>query len=320
MKILLTGATGFIGKELVTFLADKGHQLNIVVRRCSNKTIDSRVSVTQIQDISAATNWQTALEGCEVVIHSAARTHIINEKDQDPLAAFRSINVEGTLQLARSAILAGVKRFIFISSLHVNGNKTTESPFTEEQTPVPNTDYAISKLEAEDGLRALSKDSSMELVIIRPPLVYGENAPGNFGRLVNLVSKGIPLPLASVKNKRSFIARQNLIDFIAHCVDHPKAANETFLIADSDDISTPDLIRLLAQSMKKPARLIPFPTFLLKFGATLIRHQSIYQQLCGCLQVDSSKAQQLLDWKAPFKMSEALDRVSQKDRHSAQST
>ena len=233
-----------------------------------------------IRYIDGNTDWSAALADQQVVIHAAARAHIMKDEVSDPLAEYRRINVEGTLRLARQAAAAGVERFIFISSIGVNGNINTQ-PFTEEDTPNPAELYAQSKWEAEQGLWEVQRRSGMQLVIIRPPLVYGPNAPGNFGSLMRWVEKGVPLPLGSINNKRSLVAVDNLVDLIITCIDHPAAANQVFLAGDGQDLSTTELLRGVAKAMGKPSRLIPVPSSLLILGATLLGKKAMAQRLLG---------------------------------------
>lgn len=242
-----------------------------------------------------------------MLIHAAARAHIMKDEVADPLAEYRRVNVEGTLNLACQAVAAGVKRFVFISSIGVNGNISTR-PFRVDDQPNPAEPYAQSKWEAEQGLMKLAAETSMEVVIIRPPLVYGPDAPGNFGSLVRWIEKGVPLPLGAIHNKRSLVGIDNLVDLIIHCLDHPAAANQVFLAGDGEDISTAELLRGVGRAMGKPARLIPVPAGLLQFGATLLGRKAMAQRLLGSLQVDISKTRELLDWKPPYTVEEGLRR------------
>ncbi len=272
--------------------------------RCESPIENSVV----VGEIGLETHWGLALTGIDVVVHLAARAHVTKESYSNPLAEFRSINTDGTLALARQAAEAGVKRFVFISSIGVNGNHNTR-PFTEQDPPQPAEPYAISKLEAEQGLQELASETDMDIVIIRPPLVYGPNAPGNFGSLVRWVNKSIPLPLGAIHNQRSLVALDNLVDFIITCIDHPAAANQTFLVADGEDLSTTELLRRVGQAMGKPARLIPVPMGILKLGATVLGKKAMAQRLCGNLQVDISKAREVLGWTPPVNVKEGLRRA-----------
>lgn len=310
MNILLTGATGFLGSRLAKALHSKpGVDLTAAVRR----SVKIPASQTwEVQRINASTDWSTALTNQQVVIHAAARAHILKDEEVDPLTEYRRVNVDSTLNLARQAAAAGAQRFIFISSIGVNGNINTQ-PFTEDDTPNPAELYAQSKWEAEQGLWEIQRVTGMELVIIRPPLVYGPNAPGNFGSLIRWVEKGVPLPLGAVHNQRSLVALDNLVDLIVTCIDHPAAANQVFLAGDGQDMSTTVLLRGVAKAAAKPSRLIPIPSFLLMFAATLLGKKAVAQRLLGSLQVDISKARDLLGWEPPISVEEGLRRCFVKD-------
>ncbi|MEQ1557909.1 MAG: SDR family oxidoreductase [Methyloglobulus sp.] len=299
-KILVTGANGFVGSALCDSLREQGINVIAAVRRSAYE------NEYEVGSISALTDWIPALEGCNTVIHLAARVHVMNEKNINPLAAFRAVNVDATINLARQAAQCNVERFIFISSIGVNGAETFSEPFSELSKPQPHSDYALSKFEAEEGVKDICAQSSMKFVIIRPPLIYGSSAPGNFKSLLKFVQKGLFLPLSLVKNQRSMVALDNLVNFIKVCIEHPKAANQTFLVSDGESISTPQLIRLLSLCMGKPARLFPLPVCILKLGAFLLGRKVMYQQLCGSLQIDITKAQDLLGWIPPVHMNDGL--------------
>ncbi|GAA0789266.1 UDP-glucose 4-epimerase family protein [Marinobacterium sediminicola] len=305
VNILLTGATGFLGNRLATALQSKSDvNLTAAVRR----PVESlAANIVEVQGLDVSTDWSAALINQQVVIHAAARAHIMKDEVADPLAEYRRVNVEGTLNLAHQAAATGVQRFIFISSIGVNGNINTK-PFTEDDTPNPAELYAQSKWEAEQGLWEIQRETGMELVIIRPPLVYGPNAPGNFGNLMRWVEKGVPLPLGAIHNQRSFVAVDNLVDLIITCIDHPAAANQVFLVGDGQDLSTTELLRGVAKAMGKPYRLIPVPASMLKLGATMLGKKSVAQRLLGSLQVDISKARNLLGWEPPVSVEEGLKR------------
>jgi nucleoside-diphosphate-sugar epimerase len=243
-------------------------------------------------------------------VHLAARVHVLHYAVEDPLAAFRAVNVGGTLNLARQAICAGVKRFVFISSIGVNGSQTTKGKsFSESDKPKPHNAYALSKWEAELGLLQIADETGLEVVIIRPPLVYGANAPGNFGSLLRAVKLGWPLPLGTVRNQRSLVALDNLVDFIITCITHPLAANQTFLISDGQDLSTTELVRGMALAASVPARLLPVPVWALELAGRLLGKGDAVQRLCSNLQVDISKARSLLGWVPPVSVDEGLRRV-----------
>lgn len=303
-EVFLTGATGFIGGRLLQTLTCEGFEVTCAVRREGAVLPAANIAVGSL---GIESDWSAALEGAAVVIHTAARAHIMEEGCSNPLEEFRKVNVAGTINLARQAAQAGVKRFIFISSIGVNGNINT-CPFTEDDGPCPVEPYAQSKWEAEQGLWEVQRETGMELVTIRPPLVYGPNAPGNFGSLVRWIERGVPLPLGAIHNKRSLVALDNLVDLINTCINHPAAANQVFLAGDGQDVSTSELLRGVGRAMGKPARLIPVPAGLLMFGAGLLGKKAVAQRLLGSLQVDISKARNLLGWEPPLSVEEGLRR------------
>jgi nucleoside-diphosphate-sugar epimerase len=307
MNILLTGGTGFLGSVLINAIQLRPDvNLTVAIRRCINIP---RAKILEIQDLNARTDWSAALINQQVVIHTAARAHIMKDEVKDPLAEYRRVNVEGTLNLARQAAEAGVKRFIFISSIKVNGEQTSlGGSFTADDDPAPEDAYGISKFEAEQGLQKLAEGTCMEVVIIRPPLVYGVGVKGNFATMTKLVSKGIPLPLGAVENKRSFVSVHNLVDLITTCIEHPAAANQVFLAGDGQDLSSTELLRGIAKAMEMPPRLIPVPASLLMLGAKLLGKKAIAQRLLGSLQVDISKTREVLGWEPPVSVEEGLKR------------
>jgi len=304
-KIILTGASGFVGSRLLSQLEQCSERQVIgLCRRLPQGQSNSRLHA--VGDLHQA-DPSAYLQEVDVLIHAAARAHIMNDEVADPLAEYRRVNVEGTLNLARQAAAAGVKRFVFISSIGVNGNINTR-PFRVDDLPNPAEPYAQSKWEAEQGLMQLAAETNMEIVVIRPPLVYGPGAPGNFGSLVRWIEKGIPLPLGAVHNKRSLIGIDNLVDLIIRCIDHPAAANQVFLAGDGEDLSTTELLRGVGNALGKPARLIPVPAGMLQFGAILLGKKAMAQRLLGSLQVDISKTCELLDWTPPYTVEEGLKR------------
>ena len=305
MKVLVTGATGFIGHALVSYLSSRR---NIEVCASVRNSFDGfplSVSVVQSGDIDGNTNWEVALADVDVVIHTAARAHVLNDDVADPISEFRSVNVAGTLNLAHQALRAGVTRFVFISSIGVMGIQSSR-PFSEMDNTAPVEPYAVSKLEAEQGLREIADKTALEVVIVRPPLVYGPDAPGNFGRLIRFVYKGFPLPLGAIVNRRSFVALDNLVDFLFTCLEHPAAANETFHVADGTDISTPELLRKMGDALGKPVRLIPLPSWLLTLLASILGKRAEIERLCGSLQVDAAKAHTMLGWEPPVSLDQGL--------------
>lgn len=304
-KIMLTGANGFVGSALMAAIAsDQDIRLVTAVRK--GRESPERVAVGNIDE---NTDFSEALAEVDVVIHAAARAHIMRDEVNDPLAEYRKVNVEGTLNLARQAVAAGVRRFVFLSSIKVNGEATAVgSPFQADDVPAPEDAYGVSKLEAEQGLMLLAAESGMEIVTIRPPLVYGPGVKGNFASMIKLVDKGIPLPLGAIHNERSLVGVDNLVDLIIRCIDHPAAANQVFLAGDGEDLSTTELLRGVGRAMGKPARLIPVPAGMLQLGATLLGKKAMAQRLLGSLQVDISKTCELLDWKPPYTVEEGLKR------------
>ncbi len=307
--MLVTGATGFVGRALIPELVANGCQVRALVRKVSKDLpVEVEKVVEDLGEIEDAGAIKDAFAGVEVVVHAAARVHMMQDRSADPLAEFRKLNRDATLALAGLAADAGVKRFVFLSSIGVNGNNNRK-PFSENDTPNPQEPYAISKYEAEQGLLALAKKTDMEVVIIRPPLVYGPNAPGNFGSLVNWLRKGVPLPLGAINNKRSFVALDNLVSFIALCADRsqaPKAVNQVFLISDGEDVSTTQLLRRVADALGIKPRLLPVPVGLMRYAAGLIAKGDVANRLFGSLQVDSSKARDLLGWQPVITMAEQL--------------
>lgn len=314
MKILLTGANGFIGARLAEYLSENSqHNLTCAVRR---QTLAVNGRLFLFNGLTRDTDWAGGLVGQEVVVHVAARAHIMKDEVSDPLSEYRKINVEGTMNLARQAAQAGVRRFVFLSSIKVNGEGTLPgSYYTADDSPAPEDAYGVSKMEAEQELWEVSRRTGMEIVIIRPPLVYGPGVKGNFASLMKLVEKGFPLPLGAVHNERSLVALDNLVDLVALCIEHPAAANEVFLASDGQDLSTTDLIRRVARAMGKSARLIAVPSSMLMFGASMLRKRTLAQRLLGSLQVDISKTKNLLGWTPLLSVDEGLERCCLTNRN-----
>ncbi|MCX2898900.1 UDP-glucose 4-epimerase family protein [Pseudomonas mandelii] len=306
-SILLTGATGFVGGAILKRLCNDGKHPVVAVVRGESQLKVQDVSTLRINSFDGETQWAGKLTNPDVVIHSAARVHVMNDAESDPLAAFRKVNVDGTVNLARQAAAAGARRFIFISSIKVNGEGTTQgAPYTGDDVPAPADPYGVSKMEAEHALRQLAKETAMEIVIIRPVLVYGPGVKANFLSMMRWLDKGVPLPFGAIDNRRSLVALDNLVDLVITCIDHPAAANQTFLVSDGEDLSTTALLSRMANALNKPARLIPVPSWMLERGALLLGKKALSQRLCGSLQVDIEKTRTLLGWEPPVSVDEAL--------------
>jgi nucleoside-diphosphate-sugar epimerase len=321
MKVLVTGATGFVGQPLIAALLGSDASVVALVKAHSDELPEEVEQVT-MGDLRALVEpgelsetvlkkIKAILEGVEVVIHLAARVHVMNDSLADPLVEFRTINRDVTLALAKFAAQFGVKRFLFISSIKVNGEMTSLGrPFKATDNFVPHDSYGLSKYEAEQGLLALAESSGMEVVIIRPPLVYGPGVRANFATMTNWVKRGVPLPFGAIDNCRSLVSLDNLVSFILHCADHPKAANEVFLISDDEDVSTPQLLRKVASAFGKKCWLIPVPVSWMRFLAGLAGKEAVVERLFGSLQVDPSKAQKLLGWRPVITMDEQLNKMA----------
>jgi nucleoside-diphosphate-sugar epimerase len=304
-NVLLTGATGFLGQHICSTLYLEQQILLTTVYR-SVKPSNSENSF-MVSSLDSDTSWEEALKGQDVVIHAAARAHIMSDASLDPLTEYRRVNVDGSLNIARQAAESGVKRFIYISSIKVNGESTQPGkPHRFDDPPFPEDPYGVSKAEAESGLLKISAETGMEIVIIRPPLVYGKDVKGNFASLLKLTLKRLPLPLGCINNQRSMVYVQNLVDLIVTCIDHPKAANKVFLVSDDEDLSTSDLLQRLGQAANRPARLINVPASFLKFCARLLGKEPSVERLTGSLQVDISHTKATLDWKPPYTVDEGL--------------
>ncbi|MBD2424584.1 SDR family oxidoreductase [Phormidium sp. FACHB-1136] len=312
--ILVTGASGFVGQSLCFELLKRGECQDILGIYRSQKLVDTLprsirpIILNSLQDIPQS----IALEKVGYVVHLAARVHQMQDTAADPLAAFRTVNTTATANLAQAAALAGVKRFIYLSSIKVNGEYTPiGQPFTAQDSPNTQDPYGISKAEAEVQLRHIAQTTGMEVVIIRPPLVYGPGVKANFLSLMRWLDKGYPLPLGAIHNRRSLLALPNLVDLITTCLTHPAAANQTFLVSDNEDLSTTDLLRRLAKALDKPARLIPVPMPIIQSTAQIIGKPALAQRLCGSLQVDISKTQTLLGWTPPVSVDQGLRLTAQ---------
>lgn len=310
LKILLTGAGGFVGAGLLQRLLDDKCELTAVVRQ-PIAGLREAVSQVLVTAIDGAADFAAALNGVDAVIHLAARVHVMHDTSADPLAAFRNVNVAGTLNLARQAAAAGVKRFVFVSSVKVNGEITRPGEaFTAADVPNPQDAYGRSKYEAELALGQVTMETGMDVVIVRPPLVYGPGVKANFAALLKVVQRGWPLPLGAVRNQRSLVGLDNLVDFIVTCVCHPKAANQTFMVSDGHDVSTAELVRGMARATGVPARMLPVPVWVLQTAAALLGKGDSVQRLCSNLQVDISKSRNILGWTPPFSVEEELRRTA----------
>lgn len=301
MKILVTGAAGFVGHALSGHLTAHGHVVLPAVRSTSGLTDEMVVG-----NITGTSDWKTALAGCNAVVHLAARVHVMDDAAQDPLALYRATNTEATLNLARQAAQSGAKRFVFISTIKVNG-EGRDAPYCETDVPVPEDAYAISKWEAEQGLQRIAQETGLEVTILRPPLVYGPGVKANFRRLLRTIARGWPLPLGAIRNRRSLLYLGNFVDAIRVCVEHPAAAGQTFLIDDGQPVSTPELIRAVAHAMGHPAHLLAVPVSVLEFAGVLLGKRATVARLTGSLYVDSSAIRSLLGWTPPYSMEAGLE-------------
>ena len=312
--ILITGANGFLGSAIIATLEARGIPVRGAVRTLS---LSDHVIVG---DIRSDTNWLPALKNIDTVVHTAARVHVMNDSFSDQIDEYRKVNVEGTLNLARQAVNSNVRRFIFISSIKVNGESTRLGlPFATDDQPNPKDPYGISKWEAEVGLQRVAKDKGLEVVIIRPPLVYGTGVKANFASMIKWMGKAVPLPFGAIHNQRSLVALDNLVSFISLCTDReksPKAANQVFLISDGEDVSTTQLLRKVGQALnlQSPscikAWLVPVPVSIMTFFAKLLGKGDMANRLFGSLQVDSSKARDLLGWEPVITMDEQLAKMA----------
>ena len=312
--ILITGATGFVGGALARRLA-ADHAFGGVVAAVRRKAVAWPEVLRQVEvgDLLHISDWSMALKGVNAVVHCAARVHVMNDDATNALQAYREVNVSGTVNLARQAAMAGIRRFVFVSSIKVNGEFTEAGqPFTADDLPAPKDPYAVSKHEAEELLRLIATETGMEIVIIRPPLVYGPGVKANFESMIRLLARGLPLPLSgATQNRRSLVALDNLVDLIVTCLKHPAAANQTFLVSDGEDLSTAELFKRMGAAMGQPARLFYMPPALLKFVATVVNKSGIYDRLCGSLQLDITRTRQLLGWTPHVSIDEGLRRAAE---------
>ena len=309
--ILITGVNGFVGRALCKVMLAKGWQVRGTIRSAKDMaSLLSGVEAVEIQSIGTDTDWASALTGVDTIVHLAARVHVMRDTSTDSLAAFHEVNVKGTERLARTAAASGVKRFIFLSSIKVSG-EGRKPPYTEHDSPAPQDFYGVSKWEAEQVLQKIAAETGLEVVILRPPLVYGPGVKANFLSLFKIVDRGIPLPLDRINNRRSFIYLENLVDAIVTCVNHPKAAGQTYLASDGEDVSTPELIRRVADALGRPARLFPVPPSLMRLAGKLFGKSEAVDRLLGSLVVDSSKIRRELGWKPPYTMEQGLKETAE---------
>ena len=312
--VAVTGVTGFVGQSLGREIASRAFGLRAVVRTVNqaSELSYSNIDYIGVGDITSHTDWSTALTGVDCVIHCAARAHIMHETAGDALAAYRALNVDGSRRLAEQAAAAGVRRLVYLSSIKVNGEDTAPgASFLFSDTPAPEDAYGISKWEAEQALWDVSAKTGLEVVVVRPPLVFGPGVKGNLARLLKLVRLGLPLPLGGVQNRRSLIGLDNLVDLLIRCLDHPAAAGQTFLVSDGEDLSTPDLIRHMAAAMGRSARLFPVPVSLLRLTGSALGKRAEIDRLLGSLQIDSSHTRQVLGWIPPVSIEEGIRRMVQ---------
>jgi len=303
LNVLVTGADGFVGRALSQALTTAGHRVRRAVRTLPGAASPDTIAVG---DIGGSPDWTSALAGIEVVVHLAGRAHVMREEATvDPAAAYRRTNVTGTEQLARAAAAAGVRRLVFVSSIKVNGEATRDAPFRKTDPPRPEDDYGRSKWEAEQTLAAIARETGLQVVVVRPPLIYGPGVKGNVARLMRIVARGLPLPLGSIDNRRSMIGLGNLCSALRACVEHPAAAGETFLVSDGKDVSTPELVRMLAAGLGTRARLLPVPQALLRLGAA-VSGSGALSRLVGSLSVDSSHIRARLAWRPEKSMAQEI--------------
>ncbi len=309
--ILVTGSNGFVGRSVYSELAKRGYYVRRIVRELPRS--GGRYSdLIEMGDIGPNTDWSAALANINILVHLAGRAHVMHETVADPLTAFRAVNVQGTLNLARQAAAVGVRRFVFMSSVKVNGESTiVGQPFTADDVPMPMDAYGVSKMEAEQGLHEIALRTGMEVVIIRSPLVYGPGVKANFAVMMRWVQRGVPLPLGAIHNQRSLVALDNLVDLIVTCLAHPAAANQTFMVSDGEDVSTTELLQRLGRAMGRPARLLPVPANWVQLVMALVGKRDVARRLCGSLHVEIEKTRRLLGWTPPLSLDEGLMKIAE---------
>ena len=307
--VVVTGAGGFVGTRLCRMLAERGHPVRALLRE--GRAVPAGVAEVCRGTLEDPSALRRAVEGADAVVHLAARVHVMRDRSPDPLESFRQVNVEGSRRLAEAASAAGVRRFVFVSSIKVNGELSPQRPFTEADAPRPEDAYGLSKWEAEQAIRSVGAATRLEVTVVRPPLVYGPGVGGNMLRLLRLVYRGVPLPLGAVATRRSFVGVTNLCDLLLGCTVHPAAAQELFLASDQNDLSTADLVRRLAAGLGRPARLLSVPLPTLECAARMVGAQAAYDRLCGPLQVDSAKASRVLGWSPPETLDSELRRMTE---------
>lgn len=309
--VLITGADGFVGSALCNRLSNEAVPSRGAARRLK-APLDSDQHMVAVGDISAETDWSSALQDVTEVVHLAARVHLMNESSPNPLAEFRRVNVEGTASLARQAAAHGVSRFVFLSSIKVNGELTgAGQPFTATDVPSPEDPYGVSKCEAERRLWQIATETGMEVVVLRPPLVYGPGVKGNFIRLMRVIDKQLPLPLGAIQNQRSLIYLDNLVDAIRVCLTHPKAKGKTFLVSDGEDVSTPGLIRRIAAALGRKPLLLPVPVSWMRWAGAFLGKKAAVDRLLGSLCVDMTPLREELGWNPPYTMQAGLETTAQ---------
>ena len=313
--VAVTGATGLVGDAVVRELVSSGSNVRAVVRTIKSppSRFVSDIPCLAVGDLDSHTDWSEALVKVDCVIHCAARNYVVRETDADTLAAYHAVNMQGTRRLAEQAVAAGVRRLVYLSSIKVNGEHTApEAPFLLSDTPAPKDAYGVSKWQAEQALWDVSAKTGLEVVVVRPPLVYGPGVKGNLARLLKLRRLGLPLPFGAVRNKRSLIGLDNLVDLLIRCVSHPAAAGQTFLVSDGEDLSTPDLLRHMAAAINRSARLFPVPVPLLRLAGSALGKRAEIDRLVGSLQIDSSHTRWVLGWTPPVSVQEGIRRMVQR--------